>query len=198
MPEMNRVSRWFVNHVKGRSNSRLYSWLQGHLVLPPGAVCLEVGCGNGNMAVRIMDGMSPARMVATDIDLAQIEAADRLVREHYPTGLPTGLELRPADMTQLPFPNEGFDAVFAFASLHHTGGHHRDPGQVPTALSEIDRVLRPSGYLAYEEVLHRDLLKSWLRAHQYTVAAFEHRWRRDLMVAQKPPPPVPLGSPPRR
>jgi ubiquinone/menaquinone biosynthesis C-methylase UbiE len=187
MAEMNRVSRWFVNHLKGRANSRLYAWLCEHLTLPPEAVCLEVGCGNGNMAIRIMDGMAPARLVATDLDLEQIAAAERLFEFHYPAGLPPGLELRPADMTRLPFPDAGFDAVFAFATLHHAGPSHRDPGMLPVALSEIDRVLRPSGYLAYEEFLHKDKLHSWLSDRRYTVAATERRWRRERVLAQKPP-----------
>jgi len=192
MAEMNRLSRWFVNHLKGRSNSRLYDWLHGHLALPPEAVCLEVGCGNGNMAVRIMDGMSPSRLVATDLDPVQIDAAEQLIRSHYPLGVPPGLELRPADMTRLPFPDSGFDVVFAFASLHHAGTSHGDSSQLPQALAEIDRVLRPSGYLAYEEFFHKDRLYEWLQVHRYTFSAEARRWRRDRVVARKPA----AGAPP--
>ncbi len=195
MAEMNRVSRWFVNHLKGRANTRLYDWLAHHLVLPPGAVCLEVGCGNGNMAVRIQDGLGPVRLVATDLDLHQLEEAAELFRQRYPAGIPPGLELRPADMLRLPFPDIGFDAVFAFASLHHAGASHRDPSRVPDALAEIDRVLRPDGQLAYEEFLHKDLVRSWLSTHGYAVTAHERRWRRDLVVARKAGP-VPAPSVP--
>jgi len=183
---MNPISRWFVNHVKGRANSRLYAWLQGHLVLPPAAVCLEVGCGNGNMAVRILEGMSPSRFVATDIDLQQLEAAHRFIERQYSGTVPAGLELRPADMLRLPFPDRGFDAVFAFASLHHAGPRHRDPSHLPQALTEIDRVLRPDGYLAYEEFLHKERLRGWLVSHGYRFTAQEHRWRRERAVVQKP------------
>jgi ubiquinone/menaquinone biosynthesis C-methylase UbiE len=189
MSEMNPVSRWFVNHLKSRANSRLYDWLHDHLVLPPGAVCLEVGCGNGNMAIRIMDGMGPARLVATDLDVTQVAAAERLIRAHYSAGVPAGLELRPADMTRLPFPDAGFDAVFAFATLHHAGENHRDSSQIPRALAEIDRVLRPAGCLAYEEFLHKDRLHSWLSEHHYSVTASKRGWRRELSVARKPGPP---------
>jgi ubiquinone/menaquinone biosynthesis C-methylase UbiE len=185
MAEMNPISRWFVNHVKGRANARLYAWLHEHLVLPPASVCLEVGCGNGNMAIRIMDGMSPARLVATDLDLHQLEAAGRLIQRHYSTGVPSGLELRPADMLRLPFPDRGFDAVFAFASLHHVGAHHRDPSRLPQALAEIDRVLRPDGYLAYEEFLHKERLREWLLGHGYLLTAQDRRWRRERVLARK-------------
>ncbi len=191
MAEMNRVARWLVNHLKGRANVRLYDWIADHVTLPPGAICLEVGCGNGNMAVRIQDGLGPARLVATDLDLRQLEEAAGLFRRHYPAGVPLGLELRPADMLRLPFPDVGFDAVFAFSSLHHAGPHHRDPSRVPEALAEIDRVLRPDGTLAYEEFLHKDVVRNWLGAHGYAVAAHERRWRRDWVVVRKAAPPAP-------
>ena len=186
MAEMNPISRWFVNHVKGRANARLYAWLHDHLVLPPASVCLEVGCGNANMAVRIMDGMSPSRLVATDVDLRQLESAGRFLQQHYSEKPPAGLELRPADMLHLPFPDRGFDAVFAFASLHHAGKSHRDAGALPLALAEIDRVLRPDGVLAYEEFLHLERLHEWLRGRGYEVTAQRRRWRRERVLARKP------------
>lgn len=190
MAEMNRLSRWVVNHLKSRANARLFAWLRTHLQLPPEAVCLEVGCGNGNMALRIMDGLTPSRLVATDLDLAQIEAAEQKFREHYPQGLPAGLEVRPADILHLPFPDAGFDVVFAFATLHHAGESHRDPSRLSEALGEVDRVLRPAGFLAYEEFLHKDRLHAWLGTHGYTVPASERHWRREWVVAQKPAEPV--------
>jgi ubiquinone/menaquinone biosynthesis C-methylase UbiE len=193
MAKMNWWSRWFVNHAKARANARLYGWLQTHLNLPPDSVCLEVGCGNGNMALRIMDGMKPARLVATDLDIAQIEAAERQFREHYPEGIPPGLEVRPADMLRLPFPDAGFDVVFAFATLHHAGTTHRDPSRLAEALGEVDRVLRPTGFLAYEEFLHKDRLHRWLDARGYSVPASERHWRREWVVAQKPPASAPAS-----
>ena len=101
MAEMNRVSRFFVNTLKARPNSRLYRWLQANLALPAGAACLEVGGGNGNMAARIVDGLAPARYVATDLDPRQLEAARGYLAERYPQGVPSGLELKAADMLAL-------------------------------------------------------------------------------------------------
>lgn len=186
MAAMNRVSRWFVNHLKARRNARLFGWLREHLVLPPASVCLEVGCGNGNMAARILTGMGPARLVATDVDPHQLEAAKLYLERLYPRGAPDGLELRPADMLRLPFPDRGFDAVFAFATLHHAGKSHRDPSRLPEALAEIDRVLRPGGFLAYQEFLHTRQLREWLRERGYRTVADERRWRWETVVVEKP------------
>ena len=185
MAEMNRVARWFVNHVKGRANARLYAWVAGHLTLPPSSICLEIGCGNGNMAARILDGLGPSRLVATDLDVRQLEAASRYLEEHYPGGRPPGLELRPADMLRLPFPDQGFDAVFAFSTLHHAGEGHRDATRLADALAEVDRVLRPEGLLVYEEFLHKTRLRAWLTAHRYAVVARSRHWRREIAIVRK-------------
>ncbi len=186
MAEMNAISRFFVNTLKARANSRLYRWLHENLALPAGAACLEIGGGNGNMAARIVDGMAPARYVATDLDPHQLDAARAFLAERYPQGVPPGLELRAADMLALPFPDASFDAVFAFAAIHHASPSHHDPTNVPRALAEIDRVLRPGGTLAYQEFLHKERIHAWLRERGYRVRASAGGWRAETVVASKP------------
>lgn len=188
MAEMNALSRWVVNHLKARANARLYEWVAAHTALPPAAVCLEVGCGNGNMAARLVDGMDVGRLVATDVDPRQLEAAAEYLGRRFPGALPAGLELRPADMLRLPFPDAGFDAVFAFSTLHHAGEGHRDASRLGEALTEIDRVLKPGGLLVYEEFLHKELLRRWLSEHRFQAVAVARRWRRELAVVRKPVP----------
>jgi ubiquinone/menaquinone biosynthesis C-methylase UbiE len=56
---------------------------------------------------------------------------------------------------------------------------------VPHALAEIDRVLRPRGILAYEEILHKDGIRSWLAAHGYVLSGIEQGWKREAVVARK-------------
>jgi ubiquinone/menaquinone biosynthesis C-methylase UbiE len=185
MTEMDTVSRFFVNRFKGRANQRRYEWLKANLVLRPRATCLEIGCGNGDIAARIVDGLAPERYVATDLDLRQIEVARRYLARRYPHGPPEALELREADMLHLPFPDASFDAVFAFAVIHHASPSHRDFTNVPRALAEIGRVLRPTGILAYEEFVHKDGIREWLQKRDYVLAAVGHRGTREMVVAAK-------------
>lgn len=185
MTEMGRVSRYFVNRSTGRRNTRVYAWLEPNLGLPRDAVCLEIGCGNGDMARRIIDGLHPSRYVATDLDPKQIEAARHHLEEAYPGGMPSSLDLRAADMLALPVADASLDAVFAFVSLHHADEHHRAFVNVPKALVEIDRVLRPGGRFAYTEIVNQERVRAWLAEHGYSLSAVQRRWMREAVVAVK-------------
>jgi ubiquinone/menaquinone biosynthesis C-methylase UbiE len=195
MAEMGRVSRFFVNRFNARRSARVYSWIRENVSLPEGASLLEVGCGNGDLAARLVDGLRPARYVGTDLDPRQLDAARRHLGERYPDGLPPALELREADMLHLPFPDRSFDGVIAVVSIHHASPNHRLPTNVPPALAEIDRVLRPGGPLIYEEILHKDRIRAWLAEHGYTLSGIQRGMKRESVVARKPGrPPGSLAS----
>jgi ubiquinone/menaquinone biosynthesis C-methylase UbiE len=185
MTEMSSFSRFFVNLFTGRENRRRFQWLSAYLRLPPRPQCLEVGCGNGDFAVRVLGGLGPTQYLATDLDPRQIEVARRHLARLYPGGLPPALDLRIADMLALPLSDASFDAVFAFGVLHHASAEHHDFTNVPRALAEIDRVLRPGGSFAYEEFLHNEKIRAWLSARGYTIAAVGHPWKRETVLAIK-------------
>src|SRR5205807_10186896 len=186
MAEMNRISRFFVSRSSARRNTRIYEWIRANLSLPPGATCLEVGCGSGDMAARLVDGFLPARYVATDLDPRQLDAAREALARRYPNGPPVALELRTADMLDLPFTDASFDAVFAFVAIHHASPKHRDFANVPRALSEIDRVLKPEGSLVYEEIEHKARIREWLAERGYALTGVERGWKRGSVIVTKP------------
>ncbi len=197
MAEMQGFSRFTVNLFNGPRNARAYAWLVPNLGLPPDAACLEIGCGNGDMARRIVDGLRPARYVATDLDPRQLEVARKHLASRYPGCLPPALELRAADMLSLPLEDASLDAVFAFYSLHHADAHHGDFVNVPRALAEVDRVLRPGGCLAYTEIVNRDKVRAWLTSRGFRLAALRRGWTHESVVAVKPAAaPPPQGSEP--
>lgn len=186
MAEMSRTGRFFVNAFSAWRGRRTYAWLAAALPLRPGAACLELGCGNGEMARRIVDGLGPARYVATDLDPRQLEAARRHLAALYGGGPPPSLELRAADMLALPFPDASFDAVFAFVSLHHADADHGAFVNVPKALAEVDRVLRPGGHVAYTEIVNQERVRAWLAGRGYRLGPVDRWWTREGVVATKP------------
>ena len=129
---MGRFGRFFVNRFKGRANERLFHWVRQHLVLPDGSECLEIGAGKGDMASQAVQAYHPIRYIATDYDPAQVETARRFLTATRSGGLPPALELRTADALRLDFPDETFDAIFAFAMLHHVGEHGATLSPSPT------------------------------------------------------------------
>ncbi len=165
--------------------------MEGTGLFPARAECLEVGCGNARLAVLVVDGFRPQRYVATDVDARQLSAAGHVVRQRYPEGRPAALELRPADMLGLDFPDTSFDVVLAFVTIHHASPRHEDFLPVPRALSEIDRVLRPGGLLFYSEIFHHERIREWLAHRGYALASVQRRLRVESVAARKPGGPSP-------
>ncbi len=88
---------------------------------------LEVGCGEGELAARLTAAVPG--VVAVDQSPRMVE----LTRAR-------GVDARVADVQELPFPDDSFDAVLAAWMLYHVPDLDR-------GLSEIARVLRPGGHL---------------------------------------------------
>ncbi len=186
MAELNPVSRFFVNSFAARRNGRRAAWIRRALSLPTGTDCLEVGCGNADLALRLVDALRPSRYVATDFDPRQVESARRHVASAGRTGPARALEVRTADMLRLPFESGSFDAAFAFSSLHHANPNHRAFGRTPQALAEISRVLRDRGVFVYEEFVQTDRVRAWLADHNFRVDVVDRGWRREGAIARRP------------
>lgn len=98
---------------------------------------LDIGCGSGALAATL--SAEGAKVVGLDIQEATIE----LARHNAPRA-----EFRTGSASQLPFPDQVFDAAIFVNSLHHI-----DPSSMEQALSEAGRVLRPGGHLIVIEPL---------------------------------------------
>ena len=115
------------------------------LSVPPERDVLETGCGRGVGLVALARTCRPASLTGVDIDgdLVRIARA-RCAARHVAADLVQG------DVRELPFPDESFDIVIDFGTLHHV----RPARQ---ALSEVERVLRIGGVLVHETQLSQML-----------------------------------------
>jgi ubiquinone/menaquinone biosynthesis C-methylase UbiE len=133
-------------HAQGADLEWVRQWIRQWLAAEDraGATALDVGCGAGHLgfllgglfgSVTLLDP-SPS-MLAT----ALAEAARRGLK---------GLCAQASKAEQLPFDDHSFDLVASRFSAHHWG-------DVPAALRQMRRVVKPSGRLLLIDLLGDDL-----------------------------------------
>ena len=94
---------------------------------------IEAGCG-GNPSMNLLDLCS--HYTGVDISTTGLDLAEERLRE---AGIP--FVLREADVCDLPFEDESFDAAYSAHVIYHI----LDPEAQRAAFCEIARVVRPSG-----------------------------------------------------
>jgi ubiquinone/menaquinone biosynthesis C-methylase UbiE len=111
--------------------------------IEPGMLVLEVGPGNGRYSVETARQVGDTgKVFAIDIEPKMVE---RVSRRAQAEGI-TNLEAKVADVYDLPFEDGTFDAIYMITVI----GEIPDPDR---ALNEFYRVLKPSGTVAFSEVL---------------------------------------------
>jgi ubiquinone/menaquinone biosynthesis C-methylase UbiE len=103
---------------------------------------LDVGCGGGQHAVRIVQQRPDLQVVGIDISSTMVKRARSLASRSKVAGKAI-FEL--GDATRLPFSSDAFDVVYCAGPLKQVSDKTR-------LLSECHRVLRPGGRLLAMEV----------------------------------------------
>lgn len=112
------------------------SWVFDKLALRPGARVLELGCGAGDLWVQNLHRLPPGLDVTlSDISENMLAQAGRSLTEYA-----GAFDFRLIDAQSIPYPDETFDVLVANDMLHHVP-------DLPAAMTEISRVLKPSGRL---------------------------------------------------
>jgi ubiquinone/menaquinone biosynthesis C-methylase UbiE len=104
------------------------------------AAMLDVGCGAGHLAFALASGF--AQVVAADPSPAMLDTVKAAAVQR---GLPQ-IEVRHAHAEALPFADGSFDLVCSRYSAHHWL-------DVPAALRQMRRVVRPGGQLLMIDIL---------------------------------------------
>lgn len=134
---MSLLDRFHGGFVHDRRTAVLARMLSERI--PPGARVLDVGCGDGLVASRIVE-------LRPDVE---IEGVDVLLRPDV------RIPVRPFDGREIPFPDRAFDAVLLVDVVHHA--------EEPEALlRESARVCR-GVILLKDHLLHGKLAEPTLR-----------------------------------
>jgi ubiquinone/menaquinone biosynthesis C-methylase UbiE len=108
-----------------------------------GMKVLEVGPGNGTYTIGAAKQVGPqGRIVAIDIEPRIISRLEKRIASE---GL-DNIEVQVADVYDLPFEDGEFDLVFMIAVINEIP-------DIPKALTEFNRVLKPNGNLVFSELL---------------------------------------------
>lgn len=111
-----------------------------------GMTVLEIGCGNGAYIPAAARMVGPkGSVLALDVQPEMLRLLEDELNKQENLSI-SNVVLHQADATQLPFENEQFDVVFMVAVLSEIP-------DVPKALKEVKRVLKPDGRFAVTEFL---------------------------------------------
>ena len=141
-----RYAEWSQNEVTG---SPAVAYVEQLLAMLSGdAAVLELGCGNGEPAARLL--ASGRQYTGVDISAEQLRRAQELV--------PSGSFVK-ADYTALDFPPSSVDAVVALYTFGHV-----PLDELPGLLSRIASWLCPGGHLLATagSRAHPDGVYDWL------------------------------------
>ena len=112
----------------------LMRWMFDHFRIPENASVLELGCGTGVLWRSPVQVPAGWRVILTDM-------SDGMIRETRANLARLGhrFTFAQADAQALPFRDASFGAVIANHMLYHVP-------DIPRALGEVRRVLKPSGF----------------------------------------------------
>lgn len=113
-------------------------------LLPGGrGVILDGGCGAGRTSLAIAKALPEASLVALDrFDSTYIENGGRqLIEKNFRiAGLDRRTEIVTGDLTELPFPDQTFDAIVSAHAMDHLGN------ATEKGLAQMWRVLKPGSH----------------------------------------------------
>lgn len=123
-----------LERMNGGSHEALALWGLEAVDVAETTRALDVGCGGGANLKRLLERIPQGHVTGLDYSPLSVQASAQLNDEAIAEGRCAVLEGNSSD---LPFPDASFDLVTAFETTYYW--------DLPTAFSEIARVLVPGG-----------------------------------------------------
>ena len=149
VPDLRRLEEvtWFYNNVWRDPQMALLHWQPRldkiiGIASQSGGQVLELGCGCGMLSLEM--ARNGLRVTGVDLSPVSIEVANEYKNTNpYADGFGQ-LNYICGDFEELDFPEEGYDSVVFFRSLHHFPN-------ISAVMARIHRILKPGGNLIISE-----------------------------------------------
>lgn len=151
----------FGIHRENRNHFKKLALIEDQIALEGDETVLEVGCGTGIHAERLVAGHPKVRYIGLDVSRGMLKQAAARV---------DATSLVEADAQNLPIATDGVDVVIGTAVLHHLERQTK-------TLAEFYRVIRPGGHLVLMEpniLFPKDFVMSIVKAeerHKFKIRA---------------------------
>jgi SAM-dependent methyltransferase len=154
----------FFEHIRPWMNPYKFPWIMERIeheaAILRGKHLLEIGCGMGFDSVEFLK--RGVRVTATDLTPNAVNIA----RRHFEVAGVQPEDVRTANVFELPFADNTFDAAWANGVIHATG-------DTPRALREVRRVLKPGGRAIISHFYRKP---SWMHLlHRLSRENIEHK-----------------------
>lgn len=137
----------------------VWEWTAGHYDFAEASKILEVGCGTGDFW-KYIDNKNNRNNITeiylTDFSENMLKTTEETFRNSI---LLNHIKFEVADVEMLKYKDNNFDVVLAHLMLYH-------PSSQEKALSEIKRVLKPSGWVGITTLNIETLMEIFKLAHQ--------------------------------
>jgi arsenite methyltransferase len=114
---------------------------------------LDVGCGRGLLLIGVAKRRTTGKVTGVDIWQTEDLSGNRpeaTLENARLEGVEDRVEVRTADMRELPFADGTFDAIVSSWAVHNL----YEPREREQALREMVRVLKPGGQLLLRDIRH--------------------------------------------
>jgi SAM-dependent methyltransferase len=142
---------------------------------------LDVGCGRGLMLLGAARRLTTGKAIGIDLWKATDLTGNRpgaTLENARREGVADRVEIRTADMQELPFPDESFDVIVSHWAVHNLYAE-QDRAK---ALSEMVRVLKPGGYIVLADIRHdSEYAAQFARCGLSDIRRADSRWKGTVL-----------------
>lgn len=137
-----KLKSYFAHTVTSVTMRRMHADFDQHLHDLTGKRVLEIGCGHGDFALKLLRA---GASVVAGIDISDVYVADAAAKARAAGFSQGSHDFRVMDAHALQYPDDSFDLAVGHGILHHL--------DLDVCLAEIRRVLAPGGIALFIEPL---------------------------------------------